>query len=206
MCAIAGRSAQKNSRNYGTSAGITHRPCITEKEKAHSHRCYTRARFFVFISRTLFLIGRACAFQTKDLPEIVADAKLRNRDKEDHTDEDYNMFLDLIRRMLTYEPEERITPIAALQHPFLQGSCGVCALSEGSADMPPCFQDIAHDSMQRPVDRRRLPYWIPLLYGEPVGLQRMWQRFQRRVRLASLAANLCATQMYLAANDVKDVE
>jgi len=74
---------------------------------------------------------------TKDLPEIVADAKLRNRDKEDHTDEDYNMFLDLIRRMLTYEPEERITPIAALQHPFLQGHSPRFHAAAGGSSAPP---------------------------------------------------------------------
>ena len=41
--------------------------------------------------------------------------------QEDHTDDDYELFLDMIQRMLTYEPAERITPLAALSHPFLQG-------------------------------------------------------------------------------------
>ena len=61
------------------------------------------------------------AVKTRDLTEVVHDAKLRNRDKEDHTDEDYSLFLDLVLKMLTYEPAERITPLIGLQHPFLQG-------------------------------------------------------------------------------------
>jgi serine/threonine protein kinase len=35
-------------------------------------------------------------------------------------EEDYNLFLDLVSKMLTYEPTERITPEDALRHPFLQ--------------------------------------------------------------------------------------
>lgn len=57
----------------------------------------------------------------RDLTEVVRDAKMRNRDKEDHTDEDYRLFLDLVLQMLTYEPADRIPPLRGLQHPFLQG-------------------------------------------------------------------------------------
>ena len=61
------------------------------------------------------------AVKIRDLTEVVRDAKMRNRDKEDHTDEDYHLFLDLVLKMLTYEPAERISPLMGLQHPFLQG-------------------------------------------------------------------------------------
>jgi len=56
-----------------------------------------------------------------DLTEVVQDAKMRNRGKEDHADEDYRLFLDLVLQMLTYEPADRITPLQGLQHPFIQG-------------------------------------------------------------------------------------
>ena len=61
------------------------------------------------------------AVKIRDLKEVVRDAKMRNRDKEDHTDEDYRLFLDLVLQMLTYEPADRIPPLRGLQHPFLQG-------------------------------------------------------------------------------------
>lgn len=41
--------------------------------------------------------------------------------QEDHTDDDYSLFLDMVHKMMTYEPAERITPAQALTHPFLQG-------------------------------------------------------------------------------------
>ena len=61
------------------------------------------------------------AVKIRDLTEVIRDAKMRNCDKEDHTDEDYHLFLDLVVQMLTYEPADRIPPLRGLQHPFLQG-------------------------------------------------------------------------------------
>ena len=49
------------------------------------------------------------AVKIRDLTEVVRDAKMRNRDKEDHTDEDYHLFLDLVLKMLTYEPAEHVS-------------------------------------------------------------------------------------------------
>ncbi len=49
----------------------------------------------------------------------MADAKARHSGKEDHTDEDYAMFVDMVHKMVTYEPAERIKPHEALVHPFL---------------------------------------------------------------------------------------
>lgn len=37
-----------------------------------------------------------------------------------HTREDYLKFLDVVERMLLYDPADRITPLGALQHPFFQ--------------------------------------------------------------------------------------
>ena len=36
-----------------------------------------------------------------------------------HSAADYARFTDLVTRMLTYDPAERITPLEALHHPFL---------------------------------------------------------------------------------------
>ncbi|TYZ60821.1 hypothetical protein PybrP1_012601 [[Pythium] brassicae (nom. inval.)] len=41
------------------------------------------------------------------------------RTREDHTPEDYRLFLDLLQRMLDYNPATRITPAEALLHPFV---------------------------------------------------------------------------------------
>ena len=42
-------------------------------------------------------------------------------DKDEHTDQDYDLFIDLIKLMLTYEPAHRVKPLDALTHPFLHG-------------------------------------------------------------------------------------
>lgn len=34
----------------------------------------------------------------------------------------YELFVDLIHKMLAYDPRERITPLVALEHPFVTGS------------------------------------------------------------------------------------
>eukprot|EP01043_Picozoa_sp_COSAG02_P058902 COSAG02_NODE_7412_length_3027_cov_10.277664_1_plen_102_part_10 len=38
----------------------------------------------------------------------------------DRQEEDYNLFLDLVGKMLTYDPAERILPQDVLRHQFLQ--------------------------------------------------------------------------------------
>ncbi|TMW56693.1 hypothetical protein Poli38472_006703 [Pythium oligandrum] len=43
----------------------------------------------------------------------------RRRESPDHTVEDYRRFVDLIQRMLDYNPATRITPTEALAHPFI---------------------------------------------------------------------------------------
>ncbi|KAJ0402749.1 hypothetical protein ATCC90586_007660 [Pythium insidiosum] len=43
----------------------------------------------------------------------------RRLNKPDHTVQDYQLFLDLIQRMLDYNPATRITPAEALSHPFI---------------------------------------------------------------------------------------
>lgn len=37
-----------------------------------------------------------------------------------HTERDYALFLDLIERMLEWDPDTRIRPMQALNHPFLR--------------------------------------------------------------------------------------
>ncbi|KAF0697687.1 Aste57867_11658 [Aphanomyces stellatus] len=45
----------------------------------------------------------------------------RRLDKEpDHSADDYDHFIDLVQRMLDIDPQRRITPAAALNHPFFQ--------------------------------------------------------------------------------------
>lgn len=75
--------------------------------------------------------------KSRDLRDVVVAAKARHVAKlakeaaESSTpqadqeaaiatmEEDYNLFLDLVSKMLIYEPEDRITPQDALRHPFL---------------------------------------------------------------------------------------
>eukprot|EP01052_Picozoa_sp_SAG31_P019257 SAG31_NODE_1397_length_8506_cov_13.069585_5_plen_75_part_00 len=52
----------------------------------------------------------------------MAEAKKRNKDKDEHTDHDYELFIELIQLMLTYEPADRVKPSEALAHPFLHGA------------------------------------------------------------------------------------
>ncbi|CAK4098789.1 unnamed protein product [Aphanomyces euteiches] len=49
----------------------------------------------------------------------LMDGRRLNSDT-DHTQEDYDLFVDLVQRMLEIDPMRRITPLAALSHPFLQ--------------------------------------------------------------------------------------
>lgn len=42
------------------------------------------------------------------------------RGDEDHTPEKYLNFIDLLRKMLMYDPDKRITPQEALEHQYFQ--------------------------------------------------------------------------------------
>lgn len=44
----------------------------------------------------------------------------RRRGEEGHNPNDYYVFIDLVKRMLTYNPAERIKPLDALNHEFFQ--------------------------------------------------------------------------------------
>ena len=44
----------------------------------------------------------------------------RRRGHDGHSQEVYLSFLDLIERMLRFDPQERIRPLEALRHPFLR--------------------------------------------------------------------------------------
>ena len=76
--------------------------------------------------------------QKRDLRDVVADAKARNSEKEDHTDEDYAMFLDMVHKMVTYEPAERIKPHEALIHPFLNGKLPRPPIMHSCRSISPC--------------------------------------------------------------------
>ncbi|CAH0476534.1 unnamed protein product [Peronospora belbahrii] len=57
---------------------------------------------------------------SKTLAEILASAEKYGT--LNHSPEQYPAFHDLIMRMLDYNPETRITPTEAMQHPFLKGN------------------------------------------------------------------------------------
>eukprot|EP01006_Ploeotia_vitrea_P031591 TRINITY_DN63919_c0_g1_i1.p1 TRINITY_DN63919_c0_g1~~TRINITY_DN63919_c0_g1_i1.p1 ORF type:complete len:756 (-),score=57.06 TRINITY_DN63919_c0_g1_i1:831-3098(-) len=44
----------------------------------------------------------------------------RRRKTPGHAEADYHCFIELVKQMLIYTPKDRISPTAALQHPFLQ--------------------------------------------------------------------------------------
>ena len=48
-----------------------------------------------------------------------------------------SMFIDLIHRMLTYRPEDRITPEEAMQHPFIVASQDRISTSDQVASSTP---------------------------------------------------------------------
>ena len=55
----------------------------------------------------------------------------RRMEKVGHTPADYTAFIDLLMRMLDYDPASRITPMQALAHPFLRnGAEGQAVLVE----------------------------------------------------------------------------
>ena len=43
----------------------------------------------------------------------------RRKDQQGHSEQDYQIFVDMISQMLSYTPTERATPSALLQHPFV---------------------------------------------------------------------------------------
>lgn len=57
------------------------------------------------------------------LKEIVSkDSSQKKKfspEDKDQIERSYEWFVDLIRRMLTYRPQDRISPSAALEHPFI---------------------------------------------------------------------------------------
>jgi len=56
----------------------------------------------------------------KDVVEKEANRKKRYSSSDaEHSARQYNLFIDLIYRMLSYKPAERITPSEALDHPFI---------------------------------------------------------------------------------------
>ena len=57
----------------------------------------------------------------KDVVEKEASKKVRRYSSQDtdHSARQYNLFVDLIYRMLAFKPSERIRPEAALDHPFI---------------------------------------------------------------------------------------
>lgn len=59
----------------------------------------------------------------RDLVDVVAEAKERNRNKDEHTDQDYELFIDLIKLMLTYEPSERVKPQVSTAPPPTTSRC-----------------------------------------------------------------------------------
>ena len=60
---------------------------------------------------------------TASLKEVVEQetSKKKKYDTDDanQTARQYDLFVDLIYKMLAYEPRERITPEVALRHPFI---------------------------------------------------------------------------------------
>lgn len=55
----------------------------------------------------------------KSLTEVIGAQRNRTSSESGNTPENYKMFVDLIHRMLAYNPEDRISPEEALQHPFI---------------------------------------------------------------------------------------
>lgn len=60
---------------------------------------------------------------TVTLKEIVSkdssQKKKYSPEDKDQIERSYDWFVDLIRRMLTYRPQDRISPSTALEHPFI---------------------------------------------------------------------------------------
>jgi dual specificity tyrosine-phosphorylation-regulated kinase 1 len=62
---------------------------------------------------------QGAAFARRPLTIALAAPRRRRSAEAGHSAADYARFTDLVTRMLTYDPAERITPLEALHHPFL---------------------------------------------------------------------------------------
>ena len=56
----------------------------------------------------------------------------RRRNEPGHSEIDYRVLEDLIMKMLSYDPDERITPFQAVEHPFFQQSHNAEVQTEAS--------------------------------------------------------------------------
>ena len=121
LSCCAGRPAEEDRGDTRAAAAGDVRASEPEEEGPHSARCNDGNLTHFACSCSAVAEVRLWCPQKRDLRDVVADAKARNSEKEDHTDEDYAMFLDMVHKMVTYEPAERIKPHEALIHPFLNG-------------------------------------------------------------------------------------
>ena len=55
----------------------------------------------------------------KSLTDVIGAQRNRTSSESGNTPQNYKMFVDLIYRMLAFDPEERIKPEEALNHPFI---------------------------------------------------------------------------------------
>jgi serine/threonine protein kinase len=58
----------------------------------------------------------------RNLDATLSEAQTRRGSEPGHTQEHYRLFVDLIDRMLDYDPETRLTPCEALKHSFFTWS------------------------------------------------------------------------------------
>jgi dual specificity tyrosine-phosphorylation-regulated kinase 1 len=95
----------------------------------------------------------------------------RRKGEVGHSVEDYLMFVDLIEKMLAYNPEDRINPMDALREPFMlaTGSSGAAAAdagggagAEGVAGSP---RDAAAVAAETGGDQTGKPQKMPKLAG-----------------------------------------
>eukprot|EP00667_Euglena_gracilis_P001884 EG_transcript_1885 len=91
----------------------------------------------------------------------------RRKGQQGHTEQDYLNFLDLIKKMLNYNPKQRITPAVALQHPFLvmpeEATPGVTAPTP-----TPTNRDVAASSSSSTAasdQPAQPPAWAPPVVG-----------------------------------------
>jgi serine/threonine protein kinase len=60
----------------------------------------------------------------------------RRRGEPNHSPHDYAQFIDLLKKMLAYDPEKRITPLQALRHPFLARNPSTTTLARNPKHFP----------------------------------------------------------------------
>lgn len=103
-------------------------------------------RYFMVDERTGEYTLRKPARQTRSLHRILGahtgGPGGRRRGDSGHSPADYELFIDLVSRMLTYDPEQRISPVEALAHPFiLQGGPGAAPGAAPASYLPPSYAD-----------------------------------------------------------------